>query len=71
MSQFGSFGIFSKSSSQRISDAMKADWMALEDVCYSFWFIGIYSAYDVIQFGRNSGLLTSEEYDCWFNLLQN
>jgi hypothetical protein len=48
------------------------NWQALEDICYEIeWAIGIYSAYDLIQWGRRVGLITAFEYDAWFNMLQN
>lgn len=38
-------------------------WIALEDICFEmFWQIGIYCTWDLLELGKERGLLTPEEF---------
>lgn len=70
--RIGAWGIFAKRLSATVNEAATQEWLALEDLCYEIeWCIGIYSAYDLIRWGKTYGLLKASEYEAWFNLLQN
>jgi hypothetical protein len=55
-------------------DRLTANWEALEDLCREYcgglW-IGIYSGYDLIRWGREVGIIRPFEYEAYFNMLQN
>ena len=71
--EIGAFGVFANWLPVDW-DRFTANWEALENIsreyCGGLW-IGIYSAYDLIRWGKQKGLITDFEYDAWFNMLQN
>lgn len=55
--EVGAFGRFKHGGRQLVET-----WIALEDLCHKFeWFIGIYKAEDLIEWGKYKGLLTKDE----------
>ena len=67
----GAFGIFAAWLSVDW-DRFEGNWLALEQIAFdAHWWIGIYSAYDLIRWGLTEKLITPFEYDAWFNMLQN
>lgn len=71
--QIGAFGIFSTYAVKHVNGSWLSDiWLTLETLYHDAdWWIGCYSAYDVIRWGQTNKLLTPGEYDKLFNLLQN
>ena len=69
----GAFGVFNSYSVTPENESwLRGIWTALEDLYHDIdWWIGCYSAYDVIRWGQTNRLLTPGEYDRLFNLLQN
>ncbi len=65
----GAFGVFNAPKNLKW---LKDIWETLETLYHDTdWWIGCYSAYDVIRWGKVKGVLTLGEYDKLFNLLQN
>jgi hypothetical protein len=53
-------------------DRFEGNWLALEQLAFdAHWWAGIYSAYDLIRWGRDTKLIRLSEYEAWFNMLQN
>ena len=55
-------------------DRFEGNWIALEDLCREYcggMWIGIYSGYDLINWGLMMGILRPSERESWFNMLQN
>jgi len=68
----GAFGLFNESSIKLGGEWLVGIWLALEDLYHEKdWWIGCYSAYDVIRWGQTNRVITPGEYDRLFNLLQN
>lgn len=61
--EIGAFGRFRYGGHRIVND-----WLALEDLCVEYcggMWIGIYSAWDIVQWARRIGLLNSDECAEW------
>ena len=71
--QIGAFGIFAAWLPVDW-DRFEGTWQALEDLCQEYcggMWIGVYSAYDIIRWAKDHGLIRASEYEAYFNMLQN